>query len=207
MSYYRTGASRRTETAYKAQYSGRVSSRGQPHDHPGHLMPGYPRVLNSRVRSLLGERIAVADAARLHPDPYRSGARLRYLPFYDLEGPVRAGDLHHAHRRHASSSLVPSSEVHPQSGCIRRPNARDRKGLISGSAISAGCRTWWNKDEAFNPVAIGLLRGRARGSSSIEAAGEGQWPRADAHPAGGSSHRQGARLRARMSDGSVSAYS
>src|SRR5207249_3274736 len=66
-------------------------------DHAGHLMTWDPRVLNSRVRSLLGERIAVADAASLHPDPHRSGARPRYRPLNDLERPIRAGDLHHPH--------------------------------------------------------------------------------------------------------------
>jgi hypothetical protein len=81
-------------------------------DHPGHLMSGYPRVLNSRVRPLLGEGIAVADAARLYPDPDRSGARLGYLPLNGLEGPVRAGDLYHAHRCHDFSqarSVFPGS--------------------------------------------------------------------------------------------------
>src|SRR5204863_2323185 len=81
-------------------------------DHSGHLMSGYPRVLNSRVCPLLGEGITVADAARLHPDPHRSGARLGYLPLDGLEGPVRAGDLHYAHGRH---DLLQPGSVFPGS--------------------------------------------------------------------------------------------
>ena len=78
-------------------------------DHPGHLMAGDPRVLNSREEPLLGDRIAVADAAGLHLDPHRSGARLRDRPFNDLKGPIRAGDLHDTHRRHGSSCCLPSA--------------------------------------------------------------------------------------------------
>jgi hypothetical protein len=56
-------------------------------DHSGHLMPGYPRVLNTGVSSLLGERIAVADAACLNPDPDRSGGP---FPVSDVQRSRRA---------------------------------------------------------------------------------------------------------------------
>src|SRR5262249_32790047 len=69
-------------------------------DHPGHLMPGHTRVLDSGVRPLLEVRIAVADAARLHLDPPPSGLRLRHRPLDDFKGPFGARDLHGTHRSH-----------------------------------------------------------------------------------------------------------
>ena len=72
-------------------------------DHPGHLMAGDARVLDSREEPLLGDRIAVADAAGLHPDPHRPGTRLRDRPLDDLEGAVGAGDLRDTHHRHVDS--------------------------------------------------------------------------------------------------------
>jgi hypothetical protein len=53
-------------------------------NHSRHLVAGYPRVLNARITSFLGERIAVADAACLYPDADRACVRFRYLPFYHL---------------------------------------------------------------------------------------------------------------------------
>src|SRR5207249_446036 len=54
----------------------------------------------SRISSFLGERVAVADAAREYLDSDRSGARFGYRPFHDFKGSVWARDLHHTHRRH-----------------------------------------------------------------------------------------------------------
>src|SRR4051812_43658717 len=73
-------------------------------DHPGHLMAGNPRVLNPWEKALFRQRIAVANAAGLHLDPHRAGARLRNLPFNDLEGSFRAGDLRDTHHCHVASS-------------------------------------------------------------------------------------------------------
>src|SRR5205814_1858325 len=42
-------------------------------DHAGDLMARHPRVLNARERPLFDERVAMADAARLHLDPDRAG--------------------------------------------------------------------------------------------------------------------------------------
>src|SRR5438309_892856 len=80
-------------------------------------MPGYARILNTGERPLFGERITVTDTARLHFDPDRPWARLRYVPLDDFKGPVRARDLHNTHFRHGATSLVQHFQVSPQSCC------------------------------------------------------------------------------------------
>jgi hypothetical protein len=85
----------------------------------GDLVTWDTRVLDAWQHSFLSHDIAVANAASLHPDSYGSGDGIGYRPLNDLEGPMRAGDLYHAHRRHDSPNLLLSSHVHPQPYCTR----------------------------------------------------------------------------------------
>src|SRR5262249_479958 len=88
-------------------------------DHPGNLMAGDLRVLKPRETTLLGDRIAVADAAGLHLDPHRPGGRLRYLPLDDLKRAFRAGDLRDTHHRHVPSSVCPPGRRSRPPSCHR----------------------------------------------------------------------------------------
>src|SRR5262249_34216587 len=87
------------------------NTRADGIDDTGHFMAGNPRVLQAWRSPLLRERIAVADAASLHPDPYRPGTRLRDRPFHDLEGSFRARDLRDTHHPHVPSFHRPTSKV------------------------------------------------------------------------------------------------
>jgi hypothetical protein len=54
--------------------------------------------------SFFDQRVAVADAACLDPDPHSSGRRLRNFPLYQFKGPIRASDLNGAHLWHVTSN-------------------------------------------------------------------------------------------------------
>ena len=105
-------------------------------DHPGHLMAGNPRVLNSREQPLLRERIAVADAASLHLDPHRPGTRLRDRPLHDLKRALRAGDLRNTHHRHGLSLTLgcPTVRRRPPAYQPRRASEGVRPGPIPSLA-------------------------------------------------------------------------
>jgi hypothetical protein len=67
-------------------------------DDTGHLVPGNARVADARETPVLGVGVAVADAARLHPDAHLAGAGLRNLPLAELKWPASLGYLHDTHR-------------------------------------------------------------------------------------------------------------
>ena len=87
-----------------------------PADHPvadrvndaGYFMSRDPRVLDTRPHSLLGQGIAVADAASLDLYPHLSRAGLRDLSFNEFEGATGTSDLHDAHLRHSFSNRISS---------------------------------------------------------------------------------------------------
>jgi hypothetical protein len=66
------------------------------------LVSGYSRVLNTRVGSFLGQRVAMADATRLDLDTNLSDSRLRNFSFDKFKGTIGLGNLHDAHLRHRS---------------------------------------------------------------------------------------------------------
>src|SRR5271165_1698286 len=74
-------------------------------DDPGDLMSRDARVLDTRPRTLLGVFVAVADAACLHLDSYRSGNRLRNVELYELKRALGIRYLYRPHLRHASSKI------------------------------------------------------------------------------------------------------
>ena len=73
-------------------------------DDSGDLMSRNSRVLNTREGPFLGQRVAMADAARLDLDAYPPGGRLRNLSFDKLKGTIRLSNMHDAHLRHCCSS-------------------------------------------------------------------------------------------------------
>ena len=83
-------------------------------DHPGHFMTGDAGVAELPDKSLLGERIAVADAACQDLDPHRRGTRFGDRPFHDFKGSVRARDLC---RTHGSHDIPPTVCRHLSLSC------------------------------------------------------------------------------------------
>src|SRR5467141_2340615 len=81
------------------------NARAHSVDDSRDLMPGDARVLDPRPRAFFGIFIAVADAARLHFNPYRSGNRLRNVELHELKGTFRARYLYCPHLRHDSSKI------------------------------------------------------------------------------------------------------
>jgi hypothetical protein len=99
-------------------------------DHPGHLMAGNPRVLNSWEKAFFRHRIAVADAACFHLKPHGSRARLWYWPFNDLKGPIRARDLYNTHGRHSSFCCLPSAPAVSKSCSLLRQTPGMSRALL-----------------------------------------------------------------------------
>src|SRR5439155_4903468 len=67
------------------------------HD-PGHLVPGHNRIADTGEVPFLGIGVAVANAARLHPDADLARSRLRNLPLAKLERTPGLGYLDNSHR-------------------------------------------------------------------------------------------------------------
>src|SRR6266568_6181440 len=88
-----TAAARIAVTAVAAVPADAGTLTSFPADHPvadrvndaGYFMSRDPRVLDARPHSLLGQGIAVADAASLNLYPHLPRAGVRYLAFNDLE--------------------------------------------------------------------------------------------------------------------------
>src|SRR5438477_46254 len=69
-------------------------------DAADHLMPGDARVLNVREQPLLGDAVAMADAAGLHLDANLAGGGLRDFTLDQLQRAVRLRNLCDPHRCH-----------------------------------------------------------------------------------------------------------
>jgi hypothetical protein len=66
-------------------------------DNSGNLMSRDARVLNPRPRSLLGQRVAVADAAGLDFDAHGTDAGFRGLAYDYFNGSIWFSDLRDTH--------------------------------------------------------------------------------------------------------------
>jgi hypothetical protein len=71
-----------------------------------HLMSGNARVLNTGPSAFFSERIAMADTASLHANPYVASSRGRNFAFDQLEIGSRRADLDCFHFGHGAPSLV-----------------------------------------------------------------------------------------------------
>ena len=69
----------------------------------GNLMSRDSRVLNTWEGTLLGQRVAVADATRLDLDAYPPGGRLRNFTFDKFKLTIRLSNLDDAHLLHELS--------------------------------------------------------------------------------------------------------
>ena len=68
-------------------------------DDSRNLVPRNARILEAGPGSLLGKRVAVADAAGLDFDAHRTRAGPRDFALDEFQGAIRADDLYDAHRR------------------------------------------------------------------------------------------------------------
>jgi hypothetical protein len=75
-------------------------------DDSGDFVPGDSGVLNAGEGPFLCERVAVAYAASLNFDSYRSGARGRDFALDKFKGSFRVSDLHTTHLGHRSSRSI-----------------------------------------------------------------------------------------------------
>jgi hypothetical protein len=80
-------------------------------DHPSDFVPRHDRVGHGGKQPFLGDRIAVADAARLHFDAHFPRPCLRQLPLDQLEGAAFLSHLDSAHFRHHDLPLTDQIQV------------------------------------------------------------------------------------------------
>src|SRR2546423_3657114 len=71
----------------------------------GDLMSRNSRILKTRIKPFLGQRVAMADATRLDLDPHLTVAGRRNLSFDKFKGTIRPGNLYGSHLRHGFSFL------------------------------------------------------------------------------------------------------
>src|SRR5512132_519975 len=69
-------------------------------NHPGDLVPRHDRIWHGGKQPLLGDRIAVTDATRLHFDAHFPRPGLRQFPLDQLEGAAFLSHLDNAYLRH-----------------------------------------------------------------------------------------------------------
>ena len=82
-------------------------------DDAGDLVAGDEREGDAREAALLGEHVAVADAAGLDPDEDLAAAGLGHLALDQLEVAALLGHLHRSHRfRHQGSLSICVSGLH-----------------------------------------------------------------------------------------------
>src|SRR5262245_51792747 len=80
-----------------------------------HLMPRHPGI-RDRKQTFLGQYIAVANPARLHPHPNLVGLRVRHFPCYEFNRPSLADHLRIATSdlRHRSFSFSNDVRTSPR---------------------------------------------------------------------------------------------
>src|ERR1700682_4003245 len=66
-------------------------------DEPDDFMSGYPRILNSRPRPLLDQRVTVTNATRLHLDAHPSALWFGNSLLDQFQWPFRLRDLDRSH--------------------------------------------------------------------------------------------------------------
>ena len=75
-------------------------------DEADDFVSGNARILNPGEEAVLGEDVAVADAARLDFDADLAGARLRDIPLDEFERTLGGGDLNGAHFGHFATIVT-----------------------------------------------------------------------------------------------------
>lgn len=114
-----------------------LHTRAAPFDHARDLMSRYARKLQSRPKTFLRERIAVADTAGLHLDQHVSFGRLRHIALDDFQRAVR---LRHLHCLHLCHRLLLSNERDARETALRQAS---RAGVPAFNIARRRFRGWW----------------------------------------------------------------
>ena len=80
-------------------------------DDAGHFVPRHQRVLHPGKQPILGDHVAVADAASLDLDANLAALRLRQLALDQFQRAALMGHLHDAHLRHHALPVVRSDAM------------------------------------------------------------------------------------------------
>jgi hypothetical protein len=89
----------------------------------GDFVARHARIPDAGKRTLLRERVAVADTASFNLDSYLSGTRLRNFTFHQFKRSIWVGDLHHTHASHNFSSSMINLLFRPLWPPCRKPSA------------------------------------------------------------------------------------
>src|SRR3954453_6382104 len=100
-------------------------------DPAGHLVARHGRGADAGEGAVLPERVAVADAAGLDPDPHLAGAGLRHLALDQLERRARLAHLPHPHPCHRRLLVTWTDVPELESGSRSMPSGRINLNLDS----------------------------------------------------------------------------